>query len=126
MSLTPHSVRLSRRLVIHSKDIEEITGYSSRGARNFLLQLKKKLGKSPKDFVFVHELSEYMNIEEERIRALLRLSLLMPIFLAAQFILFRDDMDLWLLWFVNFSLLKLGWPWFRKITRKLRLTLMGV
>ena len=119
------SPKPSRRLVIHSKDIEEITGFSPRGARNYLLNLKKRLGKARDEFLFVHELCELLNIEEEKIRSLMRMPLLLIGFLLFQIYLFRDDMDLWFIWVMDYWLLRANWMWFRHITNQFRLLLLN-
>ena len=85
--------RLTRRLVIHPKDIEELIGLSARGARQFILTMKKKLGKVRDQFIYVHELSEYLQIEEQRIRELLRLPLLYLANILFVLYLFIEDFD---------------------------------
>src|SRR5437763_193767 len=112
--------KLSRRLVISSKDVQALTGYTPRGSRNLLLNYKRRLGKNSKDFLYVHELSKLMKTEEEKIRSVMRIPLFFFAFMLLEVIIFRDDLDLFGTWLLLFICLKLEYPWFRRFTNKVR------
>ena len=117
--------RLTRRLVIHPKDIEELIGLSARGARQFILTMKKKLGKAREQFIYVHELSEYLQIEEQKIRELLRLPLLYLAYILLQLYFFIDDFDVWLMLAVTVFCISAEFPIVQYLLSRWRLFLLG-
>lgn len=53
------------RVVIHVRDVMNITGLKEGGARLLLHKIKKSLCKKPSQCVTIKEFCEYLGIEEE-------------------------------------------------------------
>lgn len=72
MPIMPNMPKLMpQRIVITSKDVENITGYKPRTARKLLQLIREKEGKQKGAYVTVSELSFYTGISEEMIRSFL-------------------------------------------------------
>ena len=59
---------LTRRVVIHPKDVENITGLASRTARHLLQTIREAFGKEKFQFITVNEFCQFTGIEEEIVR----------------------------------------------------------
>ena len=57
-----------QRVVIHSKDVANITGCKDRTARHTLQSIKQALGKHKFQFVTVYEFCAITGIDEETVR----------------------------------------------------------
>ena len=66
------SSKIPARLVILSKDVENITGLSDRAARRLLQKIKEALGKLDFMFVTVNEFCLCTGIPEEDVKDFLR------------------------------------------------------
>ena len=62
---------LPPRIVVYSKDVENITGRRPRTAQIILKRIKKHYKKDKLDFVTIHEFCEFMGIKEEVVREFL-------------------------------------------------------
>lgn len=60
------------RLVIYSKDIENITGRRPRTAQAILQKIKKHYNKRKFEYITIYEFCEFMQIKEELVREFLR------------------------------------------------------
>lgn len=58
-----------QRVVIHSKDVENITGQRDRTARHLLQTIKNAFGKQKFQFVTINEFCLYTGLDEETVRA---------------------------------------------------------
>ncbi|RYY49960.1 MAG: hypothetical protein EOO06_05500 [Chitinophagaceae bacterium] len=65
--------QLPTRIVVHARDVENITGYMPRTARKLLQKIRKTFGKPPGAMVTVKEFSAYTGLEESLITSFLRL-----------------------------------------------------
>ena len=117
--MEPLKPKLPQRMVVTSKDVQELTGFTPRGSRNLILNIKRHLGKDSKDFLYVHELSKVLKIEEERVRSCMRTSLLFFIVWFATLIIFRDDLDLMFDLFLATLCLKFQFPRIQKFSKRL-------
>ena len=63
--------KMPKRLVIYSKDVENVTGLSPRAARAIIQRIKKQLHKHKHEFVTVQEFSAIYGIPETYIREFL-------------------------------------------------------
>jgi hypothetical protein len=63
--------KIPRRMVIYPKDLEMITGRSSRTCRSMIDKLRKTLGKSKQQFVTVHEFCTFYGLEEDYVKEFL-------------------------------------------------------
>lgn len=59
---------IPRRLIIYSKDVENITGRHERTANRILERIKKYYNKKRSDFVTVSEFCSFMGLKEEVVR----------------------------------------------------------
>jgi hypothetical protein len=59
---------IPQRAVIHSRDVENITGYKTRTAQNLLQTIRKVLDKEKYQFVTVAEFCTFTGIDEETVR----------------------------------------------------------
>ncbi|MBL7743143.1 MAG: hypothetical protein JNN00_06660 [Chitinophagaceae bacterium] len=69
--LTPMPVatrKIPTRIVIYPKDVENITGRSSRTARSIIDRIRKALGKSKQQFVTVKEFCFFYGLEEDYVK----------------------------------------------------------
>lgn len=66
------SKKLPGRLVVYSKDIENITGLMPRTARKLLQRIRQAFGKPQGAFVTSKEFCLYTGIEEELVQDYLR------------------------------------------------------
>lgn len=64
MSLKPN---IPQRIVILSKDIENLTGRSKRAAQALLQQIKKQLGKKKNQYITIPEFCCHTGISEEEV-----------------------------------------------------------
>ena len=62
---------LPTRIVMYSKDVENITGRRSRTAQVILRRIKKYYKKEKYDFVTIHGFCELMHIKEDVVRKFL-------------------------------------------------------
>ena len=60
------------RIIIHSKDVENITGLSERSARRMLEIIKKRLGKPRHALVTIQEFCWHTTIDENLVQEFLR------------------------------------------------------
>ena len=68
----PVSSKMPARLVIVSKDVENITGLSDRASRQLLQKIKEALGKLKTMFITVNEFCLFTGIPEEDVRDFLK------------------------------------------------------
>jgi hypothetical protein len=59
---------IPKRVVIYSRDVENITGCATRTAQAILQNIRKALGKEKFQFVTVREFCFFMGIEEELVK----------------------------------------------------------
>ncbi len=64
--------KIPLRVVIHSKDVENITGLGDRASRKLLQKIREALGKSNDMFVTVNEFCIITGIPEEAIKDFLK------------------------------------------------------
>ncbi len=64
--------RMPTRVVLYSKDVENITGRRSSTARKLLRKIRVALGKSKDEFITIKEFSLFTGIEEELIKDFLQ------------------------------------------------------
>lgn len=62
---------VSKRIVVYSKDIEQITGKKERAARKYLQTIKEKPGKDKGDLVSIDEFCEVTSFKLEIVVAYL-------------------------------------------------------
>lgn len=60
------------RIIVHSKDVENITGLSERSARRLLETIRKRLGKPKHAFVTLYDFCWHTTIEEHLVREYLK------------------------------------------------------
>ncbi|MGN7720243.1 hypothetical protein [Chitinophaga sp. 22620] len=63
--------KLSRKVVITTKDVQLILGKSARSARDLLQKVKMALDKKPGQYVTVAEFCEFVGITEAEVREFL-------------------------------------------------------
>lgn len=63
--LMVYNKTILRRVVVCSKDIENITGKKGRTARRYIENMRKAFGKKQHQFITVKEFCSYSGIEEE-------------------------------------------------------------
>ncbi|KAA2239876.1 hypothetical protein F0L74_27200 [Chitinophaga agrisoli] len=66
------SKKIPQRLIIHTQDIENITGKSNQAARRMLNKVRKRLGKGQDDLVTIAEFCACMGLSEEKIQPYLQ------------------------------------------------------
>jgi hypothetical protein len=66
------SVKMPQRVVLYPKDVENITGRSSRTSRKLLQKIRLVLGKAPDEFVTVREFCLFYGIDEDLVRDFLQ------------------------------------------------------
>jgi len=66
------SKKMPIRIIVHSKDVENITGYMPRTARKLLQTIRNVFGKPKSALVTVREFCMYTGIEEELVKDFLR------------------------------------------------------
>ena len=59
---------IPQRVVIHPRDVENITGKKGRTARHHLQTIRKALGKQKHQFVTVSEFCSFTGLAEEMVR----------------------------------------------------------
>ncbi|MDX2189308.1 MAG: hypothetical protein SFY32_05555 [Bacteroidota bacterium] len=64
--------RIPNRIVIYTKDIQNITGRKERTARKLMSELKRKVGKQEYGFLTVEEFCKLTGFKEEQIRPFLK------------------------------------------------------
>jgi len=62
---------IPNRIVIHSRDVQNITGCRERTARHILQQIRVANNKSPEQFVTIAEFCAYKGLKEEDVREFL-------------------------------------------------------
>jgi hypothetical protein len=62
------SPQLPTRVVLYTKDIENITGCRSRTARKLINKIRTALGKSKEEFITIKEFSFFTGIDEDLIK----------------------------------------------------------
>jgi len=60
------------RIVVHTKDVENMTGFSARTAARLLQMLRQVLGKPKGGFITAREFASYHGIEEAEVIKFLR------------------------------------------------------
>ena len=63
---------IPNRVVIYSKDIQNITGRSQRTARKMMSALRKKYHKNKGDFITVDEFCQHTGIKKEQVNIFLK------------------------------------------------------
>jgi hypothetical protein len=69
MAMSPR--KMPARVVLYSRDVENITGRSSRTCRKLLQKIRLALGKAPDEFVTVKEFCNFYGIGEELVKEFL-------------------------------------------------------
>lgn len=64
--------RMPSRLVVHSKDVQNITGYMPRTARQLLQTIRAVVGKPKSALVSVREFCKYTGLEEDLVKEFLK------------------------------------------------------
>lgn len=65
--------RLPARVVLYTRDVENITGRRGRTARKLIQKIRDALGKSKNEFITIKEFSLFTGIEEDLIKDFLQL-----------------------------------------------------
>ncbi|MEJ8841881.1 hypothetical protein WG954_05750 [Lacibacter sp. H375] len=60
------------RVVLYTRDVENITGRRGRTARQLLQKIRNALGKSKDEFITIKEFSLFTGIDEELIKDFLQ------------------------------------------------------
>lgn len=63
--------KVASRIVIYSRDVENITGMRPRTARLLLQKIRKIFGKKKHQVVTIYEFCNYLGMEEELVKELL-------------------------------------------------------
>ncbi|HEU4552216.1 MAG TPA: hypothetical protein VFS25_05260 [Chitinophaga sp.] len=58
---------IPQRLIIYTKDVENLTGKSPQSARRLLNQIRKKLGKSEEELITITEFCDYTGLSEAQL-----------------------------------------------------------
>jgi hypothetical protein len=58
---------IPQRLIIYTKDVENLTGKSRQSARRLLNQIRKKLGKSEEELITITEFCDYTGLSEAQL-----------------------------------------------------------
>lgn len=64
--------RLPTRVVLYTRDVENITGRRGRTARKLIQKIRDALGKSKDEFITIKEFSFFTGIEEDLIKDFLQ------------------------------------------------------
>ncbi|MEJ8818545.1 hypothetical protein [Lacibacter sp. H407] len=64
--------RLPTRVVLYTRDVENITGRRGRTARKLIQKIRDALGKSKDEFITIKEFSLFTGIEEDLIKDFLQ------------------------------------------------------
>jgi hypothetical protein len=59
---------IPQRMVVHTSDIKNITGYGDRAARKIMCKIKNAFGKTKDQFITIYEFCEVTGIKEEIVR----------------------------------------------------------
>lgn len=59
------------RIVIYSKDVQNITGKRERTARKLLSDIRKKLGKLKSEFITVDEFCSHTGLKKDQVQEFL-------------------------------------------------------
>jgi hypothetical protein len=62
---------IPKRIVIYTRDIENITGRKRRTCQTILEKIRKRYNKNKEQFITVKEFCEFMKIEESLVREFL-------------------------------------------------------
>lgn len=57
----------NKRMCIHPKDVQRITGYSERFGRKLLAKIKKSLNKEPHHYISVDEFCAYTGLGKDEV-----------------------------------------------------------
>lgn len=60
--------KMPKRIVIYSKDVQNITGRKARAAQQLLARIRSVFGKEKDGFVTVREFCMYTGIEEDLVK----------------------------------------------------------
>jgi hypothetical protein len=60
------------RVILHTRDVQNIMGLSERGARRLIARIKAFYNKKPYEYITVKEFCGYTGIEEEIVKSFLR------------------------------------------------------
>jgi hypothetical protein len=64
-------MRFQQRLIINTKDVENLTGLCQRSARRLLRKIRRYLEKDDDDYITIPEFCEYTGMPEEHVREFL-------------------------------------------------------
>jgi ribosomal protein S3 len=64
--------KIPTRVVLYTRDIENITGRRGRTARQLLQKIRNALGKSKDEFITIKEFSLFTGIDEDLIKDFLQ------------------------------------------------------
>jgi hypothetical protein len=67
----PFKKTIPKRAVIHSRDVENITGRKGRTAQRLLQKIRDYFGKQKFQFITVEEFCQFTGIDEAIVRAFL-------------------------------------------------------
>lgn len=70
--MKPSSGPIPSRVVLYTRDVENITGRRGRTARQLLQKIRNALGKSKDEFITIKEFSLFTGIDEELIKDFLQ------------------------------------------------------
>ena len=63
--------KIPKRIVIHTRDVENITGLRPRTAQKLLQNIRQRFGKPEEAFITIGEFSIYTGIKEDQLREFL-------------------------------------------------------
>lgn len=70
--MKPSPTPIPSRVVLYTRDVENITGRRGRTARQLLQKIRTALGKSKDEFITIKEFSLFTGIEEDLIKDFLQ------------------------------------------------------
>jgi hypothetical protein len=123
--LNTTEARPAAREIVYTKDIQVYTGKCAETARRMLRKARIQLQKNSRDHVSVTEFCSLFNYREADFRKILRMPIFYLAVITAAIIIFRDDFDLYILWLVDFLILRACFPAFDRFWRRARKFLLG-
>jgi hypothetical protein len=60
---------IPQRIIIHPRDIANLTGCGERNARKILQKIRAHQGKMPRDYISITEFCYYTGIDEDVVRS---------------------------------------------------------
>ena len=105
----PTESKLPKRVALYTKDVEVLTGKSAKSSRNMLTKLRKALGRNPRDPITYRDFCKFYSWDEDLVKDCLRVSYWLLLFAGLFFWILRDDLDIALLYIINWVLFKLWW-----------------